>query len=78
MRFFTNNHQNYCGIDLHARSMYLCIKNQEGEVVLHRNMEARPEPFLKAVTPFLDDVVVGVERSLIYQILAELKVVLAR
>ena len=25
MRFYTNQHPLYCGIDLHARSMYLCI-----------------------------------------------------
>ncbi len=61
MRFFTDQHQNYCGIDLHARSMYLCIQNQEGKIVLHRDMVAKPETFLKAIKPFRDDIVVGVE-----------------
>ncbi|MBU8869793.1 MAG: hypothetical protein KOO60_02850 [Gemmatimonadales bacterium] len=42
MRFFTDPHQNYCGIDLHARSMYLCVQNREGKIVFHRNMQARP------------------------------------
>jgi hypothetical protein len=51
MIFFTDQHQNYYGIDLHARPMYLCVQNSEGEIVLHRNMEARPEPFLKAIDP---------------------------
>ena len=32
MRFYTKPHQFYWGIDLHARTMYLCILNQEGEV----------------------------------------------
>ena len=32
MRFSTQQHQFYCGIDLHARSMYLCILNQDGEI----------------------------------------------
>ena len=72
MRFFTDPHQNYCGIDLHARSMYLCIQNQEGQVVLHRNMEARPEQFLKAIKPFRDDVVVGVECIFTWYWLADL------
>jgi transposase len=72
MRFFTENHQNYCGIDLHARSMYLCIQNQEGEVVLHRNMEARPDKFLKAIKPFQNDVVVGVECIFTWYWLADL------
>ena len=29
MRFYTKPHQFYCGIDLHARTMYVCILNQE-------------------------------------------------
>jgi transposase len=61
MRFFTDQHQFYCGIDLHARSMYLCIQNSTGEVVLHKNMPANPEQFLQAIAPFRDDLVVGVE-----------------
>jgi len=24
MRFYTGQHQHYCGVDLHARTMYLC------------------------------------------------------
>ena len=39
MRFYTQQHSFYCGIDLHARTMYLCILNQAGAVVLHRNMK---------------------------------------
>ena len=61
MRFFTDRHQHYCGIDLHARSMYACVQNAEGKILLHRNMPAAPEPFLKAIEPFRENVVVGVE-----------------
>jgi hypothetical protein len=61
MRFYTNQHQFYCGIDLHARSMYLCILNHDGEILLHRNMKATPEPFLKAIAPYHDGLVVAVE-----------------
>jgi len=43
MRFYTQQHQHYCGIDLHARTMYLCILNPAGEVLLHRNLRATPE-----------------------------------
>jgi hypothetical protein len=32
MRFFTDRHQNYCCVDLHTRSMYLCILNDYGKV----------------------------------------------
>jgi len=34
MRFYTNQHRLYCGIDLHARSLYLWILNQEGNIVV--------------------------------------------
>jgi hypothetical protein len=51
MRFYTKPHQFYCGIDLHARTMYVCIVNRDGEVLPHRNMKAAPEALLKAVAP---------------------------
>jgi hypothetical protein len=64
MRFYTKQHKFYCGIDLHARTMYLCILNQDGEIVLHRNMKAAPEPLLKAMAPYREDLVVAVEWTL--------------
>ena len=42
MRFYTQQHPFYCGIDLHARTMYLCILDQAGETLLHRNMHSHP------------------------------------
>src|SRR5437867_3264721 len=36
-RFYTQQHPFYCGIDLHARTMDLCILDQAGETRLHRN-----------------------------------------
>ena len=61
MRFYTKTHKHYCGIDLHAKKMYLCILDASGNVLLHRNIASAPESFLKAVAPFRDDLVVGVE-----------------
>ena len=51
MRFYTQQHPFYCGIDLHARTMYLCILDQAGETLLHRNMTATPEALLTASPP---------------------------
>ncbi len=31
MKFYTTFHQYYCGIDLHARLLYVCILNERGE-----------------------------------------------
>jgi transposase len=72
MRFYTQQHQFYCGIDLHARSMYLCILNQDGEILEHRNMKAAPEPFLKAIAPYREDLVVCVECIFTWYWLADL------
>src|SRR5919206_3362081 len=72
MRFYTKQHQFYCGIDLHARTMYLCILNQDGEIMLHRNMPAGPEPFLKAIAPYREDLVVCVACLFTWYWLADL------
>jgi transposase len=72
MRFYTKQHPVYCGIDLHARSMYVCILSQEGEILLHRNMKAAPEPFLKAIAPYREGLVVAVECIFTWYWLADL------
>src|SRR5918999_557719 len=72
MRFYTKQHLFYCGIDLHARTMYLCILDRDGEIVLHRNMKAAPEPFLKAIAPYREDLVVCVECIFTWYWLADL------
>ena len=61
MRFYTQEHKFYCGIDLHARSIYVCILDSHGEIMLHRNMSAEPESFLKAIKPYREDIVVCAE-----------------
>ena len=61
MRFYTQQHKHYCGIDLHAKTMYLCIRNQIGEIVFHRNLKTTEEAFLRGIEPFREDLVVAVE-----------------
>jgi hypothetical protein len=41
--------------------MYVCILSHDGEILLHRNMKAAPEPFLRAVAPYREGLVVAVE-----------------
>jgi transposase len=72
MRFYTKTHQYYCGIDLHTRWMYLCILNQQGEILFHKNLKACPESFLKAVAPYRQDLVVAVECIFSWYWLADL------
>jgi len=39
MRFYTGQHEYYCGSDLHARTLYLCVLDSTGTVRLHRGGE---------------------------------------
>jgi transposase len=61
MRFYTTQHQYYCGIDLHARTMYVCILNRDGEIMVHRNIKASPEALRKILAPSRNDLVMAVE-----------------
>jgi len=72
MRFYTKTHKHYCGIDLHAKKMFVCILDAEGTVVLHRNITTSPEDFLKVIAPFREDLVVGVECMFAWYWLADL------
>ena len=72
MRFYTKQHPFYCGIDLHARTMYVCILDQAGETLLHRNMPATPEALLKAITPYRDQIVLAAECMFTWYWLADL------
>jgi len=61
MRFYTKTHTHYCGIDLHARCLYVCILKANGEPCLHRKIPASPEALLKVIAPYQDDLIIGVE-----------------
>ncbi len=61
MNFYNTTHSYYCGIDLHARSLYVCIINHDGETCLHKEIPASPERLLDLLRPFIGDIVVGVE-----------------
>jgi len=72
MRFYTQQHKHYCGIDLHARMMYLCILDAAGAVLLSRNIQCNPKAFLSTVRAFRDDLVVAVECMFTWYWLADL------
>jgi transposase len=72
MRFSTKQHPLYCGIDLHARTMDVCLLSQDGEVRLHRHMKASPDAWLKALAPYRDDRVIAVACLLTWYWLADL------
>lgn len=77
MRFYTKQHLYYCGVDLHARSMYICIIDNQGNPVLHKNIQAdsHSQGFLKLIAPYredIEDIVVAVECMFTWYWLADL------
>jgi transposase len=61
MRFYNHQHRHYCGIDLHVKTMYVCILDAAGQVLVHRNVPSTPEAFLEIVAPYREDLVVAAE-----------------
>ena len=61
MRFYTQQHRYYCGIDLHARSLYLCILDQTGKTLVHRKLACDRDELLRTLAPYRKDLVVAVE-----------------
>jgi len=72
MRFYNRQHRHYCGIDLHVKTMYVCILNATGDVLLHRNVATTPAAFLAAIAPYREDLAVCVECMFTWYWLADL------
>lgn len=72
MKFYIKQHRFYCGVDLHADAMYVCILNAAGEIVEHRNIPTRPKTFLRLIKPYRAGLVVGCECMFTWYWLADL------
>jgi transposase len=72
MRFYNRQHRHYCGIDLHVKTMYVCVIDGTGQTLVHRNIKSTPEAFLEVVGPYRDDLVVAAECMFTWYWLADL------
>ncbi len=73
MRFFKPTSTFYCGIDLHARVMYICIIDKEGNILVHKNiLNTNVKKFLKLIGPYKHDIVVACESCYAWYWLADL------
>jgi transposase len=72
MNFYTQQHKHYCGIDLHAKAMYVCILDHHGTKLVHKNLPTTPEAVLRIIAPYREDLVVGVECMFTWYWLADL------
>ena len=61
-RFYTKQHRFYCGIDLHARLLAICIVDHDtASVVCRTQIPADKQLLLDTLAPYRADVVVAVE-----------------
>ena len=61
MRLYNSPQAFYCGVDLHARTMYVHVLEQQGKTAFAGDLTASPESFLAVVAPFRPHLVVGCE-----------------
>jgi hypothetical protein len=40
MRFYNRQYRHYCGIDLHVKTMYVCMLDATGQMLVHRNVDS--------------------------------------
>ena len=72
MRFYNQCHQFYCGVDLHARTLAVCVLDHAGQSVCQANIPASPDAFRAAVAPFRDGLCVACECMFAWYWLADL------
>jgi transposase len=72
MRIYSQQHSFYCGIDLHARTMFAHVLDHTGRTAFAKDLPACPQAFLDAVEPFRDGLVVGCECMFAWYWLADL------
>ena len=69
---YNQPHRFYCGVDLHARTMFAHVLDHQGKTVFEQDLPADPELFLKAIQPYRKDLVVGCECMFAWYWLADL------
>jgi transposase len=72
MRFYTQSHRFYCGVDLHARMLAVCVLDQDGQLAFRAQIAAGPDAFRRAVAPYRDGLVVACECLFAWYWLADL------
>jgi transposase len=62
MKYYKTTTKYNCGIDLHARQMYICVMDPAGNILVHKNIKGNEFAFfLKLVAPYRHDLTVVCE-----------------
>jgi transposase len=72
MRFYNQQHRFYCGIDLHARTLAVCVLDADGQVAHRATVAASPQAVRDALAPFRDGLAVACECMFAWYWLADL------
>ena len=53
MKYYTSTTEFNCGIDLHARQMYICVMDRQGKILVHSNIKGNDfQFFLWRIQPY--------------------------
>jgi transposase len=69
---YNHPHRFYCGVDLHARTLFTHVLDAKGKTVFEQDLPADPAAFLRAIKPYRKDVVAGCEGMFAWYWLADL------
>jgi len=72
MRFYAGQHRFYCGVDLHTRTLSLCVVDATGTIALEATLPPEPDRLLAAPSPYRDGLVGGGECLFAWSWLADL------
>jgi len=62
MKYYTSTTEFNCGIDLHARQMYVCLMDRQGKILVHTNIRNNDfDYFLRLIQPYRHDLTVCAE-----------------
>lgn len=52
--------------------MYVCITDETGTILVHKNLRTNPDDFTRAIEPFREDLAVAVECVFVWYWIADL------
>jgi len=61
MNFSTPQHNHSCGIDLPAKALSVCLRDQAGTLLVQKNLPTTPAAVLRLIAPSREGLVVGGE-----------------
>ena len=71
MEYLHINKKHYCGIDLHADVMYVCVLSKEGHVKFHHELPTNFSRLLQQLKPYLSSIAVCAESTFNWYWLAD-------